>query len=179
MGLRGEVLKERVKGLYQKLSKSISQNPEVFHYNYFEIREGGLYYENMNRSLTTKDGILRSAGEIAVILGKNRLRNIPKGKVTDRQAVLLNRVEKELPSMSDVANVDDIKLQEVTENISRSTENLIQQLKGESSENVPMQELLGLDKQLRSIWGSLRVEVAKKILLKERIEKEKPKLEEI
>ena len=83
MGLRGEVLKERVKGLYQKLSKSIGQNPEVLHYNYFEIREGGLYYENMNRSLTTKDGILRSAGEIAVILGKNRLRNIPRGKVTD------------------------------------------------------------------------------------------------
>ena len=81
--------------------------------------------------------------------------------------------------MSDVANVDDIKLQEVTENISRSMENLIQQLKGESCENVPMQELLGLDKQLRSIWGSLRVEVAKKIPLKERIEKEKPKLEEI
>ena len=42
-----------------------------------------------------------------------------------------------------------------------------------------MQELLGLDKQLRSIRGSLRVEVAKKVQLEECIEKEKCKLEEI
>ena len=32
-----------------------------------------LYYENMSRTLMTKDGILRSASEIADILGKNRL----------------------------------------------------------------------------------------------------------
>ena len=42
-----------------------------------------------------------------------------------------------------------------------------------------MRELLGLDKQLRSIRGSLKVEVAKKVQLEERIEKEKCKLEEI
>ena len=42
-----------------------------------------------------------------------------------------------------------------------------------------MQELLGLDKQLRSIRGSLKVEVAKKVQLEECIEKEKCKLEEI
>ena len=35
---------------------------EEFHYDYFEIREGRLYYENMNRLLMTKDGIIRSAG---------------------------------------------------------------------------------------------------------------------
>ena len=54
----------------------------------------------MNRPLTTKDEILRSASEIADILGKNRLRNVgfnvPRCKVTARQAVLLNRVEEEL-----------------------------------------------------------------------------------
>ena len=38
-----------------------------------------------------------------------------------------------------------------------------------------MRELLGLDKQLRSIRGSLRVEVAKKVQLEENIEKEKRK----
>ena len=42
-----------------------------------------------------------------------------------------------------------------------------------------MRQLLDLDKQLRSIRGSLKVEVAKKMQLEERIKKEKRKLEEI
>ena len=41
-----------------------------------------------------------------------------------------------------------------------------------------MRELLGLDKQLRSIRGSLKVEVAKKVQLEEHIKKEQRKLEE-
>ena len=41
-----------------------------------------------------------------------------------------------------------------------------------------MRELLGLDKQLRSIRGSLKVEVAKKVELEEHITKEHQKLEE-
>ena len=42
----------------------------------------------------------------------------------------------------------------------------------------PLLELLGLDKQLRSIRGSLNVEVAKKVELEEHITKEPRKLEE-
>ena len=42
----------------------------------------------------------------------------------------------------------------------------------------PLHELLGLDKQLRSIRGSLKVEVAKKVQLEEHITKERRKLEE-
>ena len=64
---------------------------------------------------------------------------------------MLNKVEEELPSASDVAKADDIELQEITKNAVRSMENLIVQLEGESSEDLPMHELLGLDKQLRSI----------------------------
>ena len=41
-----------------------------------------------------------------------------------------------------------------------------------------MRELLGLDKQLRSIRGSLKVEVAKKVELEEHITKEHRKLNE-
>ena len=41
-----------------------------------------------------------------------------------------------------------------------------------------MRELLGLDKQLRSIRGSLKVEVVKKVQLEEHITKEHRKLEE-
>ena len=109
----------------------------------------------MNRLLRTKDGMLRSTSEIANILGKNRTRKlgfqIPKGKVTAQQAVMLNGVEEELPSTSDVANADDIELQDIMENASRSTENLIAQLEGESSEDLAIHELLGLDKQLRAL----------------------------
>ena len=70
----------------------------------------------MNMSLMTEDGILRSASEIASILGKNRLHklgfNIPRGKVATRQAVMLNKAEEEIPSMSGLAKADDIELQE-------------------------------------------------------------------
>ena len=45
---------------------------------------------------------------------------------------MLNRVEGELPSTSDVAKVDGIELQEITENALRSMENLITQLEGDS-----------------------------------------------
>ena len=90
---------------------------------------------------------------------------------------MLSRVEEDMPSASDITKVDDIELQEITDNAMKSTENLIAQFKGE--ETLPMQELLGLDKQLRSIRGSLNVEVAKKVQLEENIKKEKCKLEEI
>ena len=42
----------------------------------------------------------------------------------------------------------------------------------------PSRELLGLDKQLRSIRGSIKVEVAKKVQLEEHIKRERRKLEE-
>ena len=52
------------------------------------------------------------------------------------------------------------------ENAARSTENVIEQLEGESPEDLPMREPLGLFKQLRSIRGSLKVKVVKKVQLR-------------
>ena len=105
--------------------------------------------------------------------------DISKDNVTHQEAVALNKAEEKLPSTYDTANADHIDLQEIMENAAKSTENLIKQLKGESSEDLPMCELLGLDKQLRSIRGLLKVKVAKKVQLEERIDKEKCKLEEV
>ena len=71
---------------------------------------------------------------------------------------MLNRVEEELPSASDVAKVDNIELQEITENAARSMEDLITQLDrppGDSLEH-PLCKLSGLDKALRSIQGRSR-----------------------
>ena len=129
------------------------------------------------------EGKLKLVGMIADILGKNRLRNlgfdIPRGKLTARQAVMLNRVKEELSSESDITKADDIELQE----IAKSMEDLISQLNDQQSQTddlfeYPLCNLLGLDKQLRSIRGSLKVEVAKKVQLEECIEKEHRKLEE-
>ena len=113
------------------------------------------------------------------ILGKGRLHKLGffEDKVTAEQVEMLNRVEEELPSASDVAKADDIELQEITESTTKSTENLIAQFEGQ--ETLPMHEHLGLDKQLRSIRVLLKVEVAKKVQLEESIKKEKCKLEEI
>ena len=53
------------------------------------------------------------------ILDKNRLHrlgfNIPVGKVTAQQAVILNKAAEELASASDTTKVDDTELQEIAE----------------------------------------------------------------
>ena len=91
----------------------------------------------MNWPLMTRDGMLRSDIEIASIQKKNRLHklgfHIPRGKVTARQAVMLNVVEEDLPSVSDVAKADDIEPEEITENVARSMENPIAQPEREPS----------------------------------------------
>ena len=105
---------------------------------------------------------------LADILGKNRLHrlgfNIPVGRITARQAVMLNKAAEELPSESDITRADDIELQEIVEKAS----GIISQMKDFQTDTEdlfehPLRELLGLDKQLRSIRGSLKVEVAKKL----------------
>ena len=127
--------------------------------------------------------MLKLVGMLADILGKNRLRNlgfhIPRGKVTARQAITRNKAAEELPSESDITKVDDIELQEIVEKAS----GIISQIKDVQTDTEglfehPLRELLGLDKQLRSIRGSLKVEVPKKVKLEEHIAKERRKLEE-
>ena len=109
-----------------------------------------------SKPLTTKIGGLKSAKEIIKILGKEGLQdldfNVSKGKVTARQAAMLNKAEEEIPSVSDVDKVGDIKLQK----IAKSTEDLISQIKDIQTDTDdlfkhPLRELLGLDTQLRSI----------------------------
>ena len=101
-------------------------------------------------------------------MGKGGLRNlgfdIPREKVTARQAVILNKAAEELPSESDITRVDDIELQETVKYAS----GIISQIKDVQTDTEDLfehlfRELLGLDKQLRSIRGSLKVEVVKRL----------------
>ena len=64
------------------------------------------------------------------------------------------------------------------EEIAKSTE-IHEQTQTDDLLEYPLRELLGLDKQLRSIRGSLKVEVAKKVQLDGHIEMEKIKIGEI
>ena len=111
-------MKDYVKDLYKKISENIGETLEEFHYDYFKLENGELYYRGKRKPLTTK-GVLKSVGMLADILGKGGLRNlgfdIPKGKVTARQAVMLNKATEELPSESDITGADDIELQEIAE----------------------------------------------------------------
>ena len=100
-------------------------------------------------------------------------------QITHEYATALNKVEEVIPSKSDVAKEDDIELQEITENAVKHMENLNAQLEEESSEDLPMHELLSLDRQLKRIRGLLKVEMANKVELQQCIEREKHKLEEI
>ena len=179
---RTKLMKDYVKDLYKKLSENIDETPELFHYDYFKLKDGELYYRGNRKPLTT-EGKLKSVGMLADILGKNRCCrlgfNIPVGKVTAQQAVMLNKAAEELPSESDITGVDDIELQEIAEKAS----DIISQIKDVQSQTDelfehPLRELLGLDIQLRSIRGSLKAEVAKKLELEEHIAKERQKLEE-
>ena len=176
-------MKDYVRNLYKKLSENIGETSELFHYDYFKLEGGELYYIGSRKRPLTTEGKLKSVGMIADILGKNRLRrlgfNIPVGKLTAQQAVMLNKAAEELPSESDITKADDIELQEIVEIASGIVSQIIDaQTDTEDLFKHPLHELLGLDKQLRSIRGSLKVEVAKKVELEEHITKEHQKLEE-
>ena len=107
---RTKLTKDYVKDLYKKISENIGETPEEFHYDYFKLEDGELYYRGKRKPLTTK-GVLKSVGMLADILGKGGLRNlgfdINVVKVTARQAVMLNKAAEELPSESDITGVDD------------------------------------------------------------------------
>ena len=183
-----EISKEKkVKELYQLIGNKIHQRLEP-HLDLFKLGEDKRLYDK-GKPLTNRNGELKTIGVIADnILGIKGLREmgfiIHKTNLKPRHVLDLLEKRVELASTSNITKADDIELQEIMENITKSTENLIYQMKHNQSQTddlfkYPLCELLGLDKQLRSIRGSLKVEVAKKVQLEESIKKEKRKPEEI
>ena len=128
-------MKDYVRDLYKKLSENVGETPELFHYDYFKLEGGELYYIGSRKPLTT-EGKLKLVRMLADILGKNRLHrlgiNIPVSKLMARQAVMLSKAAEELPSESDIAKTDDIELQEIVEKAS----DIISQIKDIQTEDL-------------------------------------------
>ena len=106
-----KLMKDYVRDLCKKLSENIGETLELFHYDYFKLEGGELFYIGNRKPLTT-EGKLKSVKMLVDILGKNRLRrlgfNIPVDRINARQAVMLNKATEELPSESDITRVDII-----------------------------------------------------------------------
>ena len=132
-------------------------------------KDGRLYYKG--KPLMNRDGELKMTSVITNTLGIGGLRetgyNITKTNVKPRFVLDLMEKQAELLSSSEIAGADEIELEE----IAKSREDLIFQINNQSQTDElfehPLRKLLGLDKQLRSIQGSLKVELAKKLELEE------------
>ena len=174
--LKYETMESFVKSLYRRISGSDSEPPGTINFHNFDLRNGQLHYKDNANHLTTKKWMLRVVAVLVDRLGKEGLHDlgfdVPVGRITAYQFMASYRAEPQLPSTSDITRADDIELKEIAEKALRSIENLNQQVQKEPTEDLPMRELLGLDKQLRSIRGLLKVKAAKKIQLEECIAKE-------
>ena len=163
--------------IYELIGNKIHQKLEPNLRPFKLGKDGGIYYRG--KLLMNRNGELKTIGVIADTLGIRGLRemgyNISKTNLKPR--FVLDLLEK-TPSSSDIAKADDTELQEIV----KSTEDLISQINNQSQTDElfehPLLDLLGLDAQLRSIRGSLKVDVAKKVQLKEHIKKEHRNLEE-
>ena len=58
---RIKLMNDYVKDLYKKLSENIGDSPELFHYDYFKLEGGELYYIGSRKPLMT-EGKLKSVG---------------------------------------------------------------------------------------------------------------------
>ena len=72
---RTKLMKDYIKSLYTKLSKNVCETPELFHYDYYKLEDGELYYIG-NRKPFTTEGKLKSVGMLSDILGKNNKKTI-------------------------------------------------------------------------------------------------------
>ena len=166
--------------IYELIGNKMHQRLEL-NLSLFVLGEDGrLYYKG--KPLMNRNGELKMIGIIVDTLGIGGLREmgykITKTNLKPRFVLDLMEKQAELPSPSEIPGADEIELEE----IAKSTEDFIFQINSQSQTDElfehPLHNLLGLDAQLRSIRGSLKVEVAKKIQLEEHIAKEHRKLEE-
>ena len=110
-------------------------------------KDGRLYYKG--KPLMNRNGELKMVGVIADTLGIRGLRerghNITKTNLKPRVVLDLLEKQAELPSIHEIAGVNEIELEE----IAKSTEDLIFQIKSQTQTDElfehPLRKLLGLE----------------------------------
>ena len=153
------------------------------------IKKTVIYLGNIDRNL-------KSITEMSK-LGVNRLRTMgftnityediqpyqPKFKNARDEARKLNEKLNERSKTLESSSTTDVEAIELMEMTSKDIDGLEQETSfiepTERDKLLPLRELEGLDKQLRTIKGSLKVAIAKRIDLEGRIKHEERKLNEI
>ena len=138
-----------------KTHQRLEPNLSLFVYG----EDGRLYYKE--KPLINRNREPKTIGIIADTLGIRGLRemgyNVSKTNLKPRFVLDLMEKQAQLTSIHEIAGADEIELEE----IAKSTEDLIFPINKQSQTDEvfehPLRKLLGLDKQLRSIRGSLKV----------------------
>ena len=168
-------------------------------YSKFKLKNDGTIsykYKTTVIYLGNIDKGLKSITEISK-LGVNRLRTMgftnityediqpyqPKFKNAREEAMKLNEKLNESSKALESSSTTDVEAIELMEMTSKDIDGLEQETSfiepSERDKLLPLRELEGLDKQLRTIKGSLKVAIAKRIDLEGRIKHEDRKLNEI
>ena len=168
-------------------------------YSKFKLKTDGTLSYKYKRTviyLGNIDNGLKSLTEMSK-LGVNRLRimgftNItyediqpyqPKFRNARDEARKLNEKLNERSKTLESSSTKDVEAIEIMEMTSKDIDGLEQETSfiepSERDKLLPLRELEGLDKQLRTIKGSLKVAIAKRIDLEGRIKHEEDKLNEI
>ena len=171
----------------------------IRNYSKFKLKNDGTLsykYKTTVIYLGNIDKGLKSITEISK-LGVNRLRTMgftnityediqpyqPKFKNAREEARKLNEKLNESSKALESSSTTDVEAIELMEMTSKDIDGLEQETSfiepSEKDKLLPLRELEGLDKQLRTIKGSLKVAIAKRIDLEGRIKHEERKLNEI
>ena len=93
--------------------------------------------------------------------------DISKNKLSAQQATMLNKIEEELPSTCKIT-ASDVEFKNLTDMLTTNVQEMIHMERDTQTDDLfkyPLRELLGLDKELKNIQGSLASEAAKKVQL--------------
>ena len=194
--------------IYDKLTKLFNDRRKVGgtpiadpirDYSKFKLKNDGTLsykYKTTVIYLGNIDKDLKSITEISK-LGVNRLRTMgftnityediqpyqPKFQKARDEARKLNEKLNESSKALESSSTTDVEAIELMEMTSKDIDGLEQETSfiepSERDKLLPLRELEGLDKQLRTIKGSLKVATAKRIDLEGRIKHEERKLNEI
>ena len=168
-------------------------------YSKFKLKADGTLsykYKTTVIYLGNIDKGLKSLTEISK-LGVNRLRTMgftnityediqpyqPRFKNARDEARKLNEKLNERSKTLESSSTTDVEAIELMEMTSKDIDGLEQETSfiepTERDKLLPLRELQGLDKQIRTIKGSLKVAIAKRVELEDRIKHEENKLNEI